>query len=73
MEDKILDILEKEGVSLSVPEIESMLNIDTVDGLKELLKWVSARGQYIREALLTRQLPPQGTALPRQNPENYPQ
>ncbi len=38
MEDKILEILEKENSSLSVPEIESMLNIDTVDGLKELLK-----------------------------------
>lgn len=38
MEDKILEILEKENSSLSVPEIESILNIDTVDGLKELLK-----------------------------------
>ena len=38
MEDKILDILEKENSSLSVSEIESILNIDTVDGLKELLK-----------------------------------
>ncbi len=38
MEDKILNILKSEDKAFDVTEIETLLGIDTVDGLKELLK-----------------------------------
>ena len=38
MEEKIIDILSKDDKALSVPEIEDCLNIESVDGLKDLLK-----------------------------------
>jgi len=38
MEDKILEILSKGDVSLTVPELENVLGLNSIDELKELLK-----------------------------------
>ena len=38
MEEQVLKLLESDNISLSIEEIEEKLNINDVDGLKELLK-----------------------------------
>ena len=38
MEDKILEVLGKGDIALTIPELENELGLDSVEGLKELLK-----------------------------------
>ena len=38
MEDKILEVLNKGDIALTIPELETELGLDSVEELKELLK-----------------------------------